>query len=98
MSNNLFNEAKKLMNDKREFANIKLFLHENNDKMVALTSNFFNLYSEVGKQGNDATQKLRQFTFIFSYLMALIKVSGIPKDVKQELINELQKALNENQL
>lgn len=87
-------EIQKKINQKKELADIRVFLDKNKDKIVSLNIGFNDLYIEVGKEGDDKTQKLRQYTFLLSYILLLIKGAGIPDStVKQELINEIQNAL-----
>lgn len=96
---NKANELKKSINQRKELADIRVFLDKNKDKIVSLNLGFNDLYVEVGKEGDDKTQKLRQYTFLLSYILLLIKGAGIPeKEVKQELIKEIQNALNKNKI
>lgn len=91
-------DLKAKINQKKELADIKGFLQENEKKIVELTNGFWGLFVECGKTGNNETQKLRQFTFLFAFVMILIKSSGMPKEVKQDLINQLNNALKENKI
>ena len=85
-------------NEKKELADITVFLKENNTELVELTASFGALYILVGNEGNFETQNLRQFTFLLSYLLALIKSSDMPKEVKIELALFLVDAIKENKV
>lgn len=91
-------EIQKSINQKKELADIRDVLKNEETKITDSASIFFELFYKVGQKGNDETSKLRQFTFLFSFIMILIKASGMPKEVKQNLINQLNEALAKNKI
>jgi len=91
-------EIKKNFNQRKELADIRDVLINEETKIVDSASIFFELYLKVGQKGDDETSKLRQFTFMFSFIMILIKSSGMPKEIKQNLINQLNEALAKDKI
>lgn len=86
------------MNKVKEFADLREFLEKNKNEIIAVNTGFWDLFVECGEIGDEKTSNLRQFTFLFSFLMTLVKTSGMPKKVKLELIELLKKAVKENKV
>lgn len=91
-------EIKKQINQKQELADIKDFLDENEQKIVDSNNSFIDLFLAVGLEGNEETSKLRQATFMIAYIMGLIKLTHMPKEVKLNLIEQVNQAIREDKI